>query len=309
MPEAEKAHWVEVSLALSNELAEAVSEVLARFCSNGVVVENNTIKDEAADPEATIRVYGYIPADAHVEERKQRIQEALWHLNIIQAVPEPTFRMLFDEDWMAAWKQHYKPIPIGKRLLILPAWYDNVDPSRLAVRIDPSMAFGTGTHPTTQLCLEMLETYCKPGSSIIDIGCGSGILSIAALKLGAVHALGVDVDEICVQATMENARDNGVDEGVEVGVGSVEAVNAWQFSLHDAPLVVANILANIITRLLQNGLVDTVTPGGVLVLSGILDSQSEGVESVAQQQGLELLSKCHKEDWISLAFRRPISEK
>ena len=133
---------------------------------------------------------------------------------------------------MAAWKKHYHPIPIGKRLLILPAWID-MDTGRGAspVRIDPSMAFGTGTHPTTQLCLELEETWVQPGEPVIDVGCGSGILSIAALKLGASRALAVDIDTAAIRSTRENGQANGVLEQIETGLGSVDEIRCGQFGL------------------------------------------------------------------------------
>ena len=118
------------------------------------------------------------------------LMATLAYLGRIQPIPEPAYRPIQDEDWMSSWKEHYHPIPIGQRLLVLPAWIEQSDPSRIAVKIDPSMAFGTGTHPSTQLCLEMVEKYTRPGQPVIDVGCGSGILSIAALKLGAASVLG-----------------------------------------------------------------------------------------------------------------------
>ena len=130
----------------------------------------------------------------------------MWYLNAIRQLPQPVYSEIADQNWMAAWKEHYHPIVIGKKLLILPAWMEQKDMTRVAVKIDPSMAFGTGTHPSTQLCLELIEDYTQPGQPVIDIGCGSGILSIAALKLGASHALAVDIDAESVKATLESLR-------------------------------------------------------------------------------------------------------
>jgi len=229
-----EAHWLEVSLTVNGELAEAVAEVLDRFVSNGVVIESGvtfiTSEDEGT-AYGPVRVYGYLPIEEHIEENRQRLVEALWHLGQIQALPEPSFREIQDENWMSAWKKHYHPIPIGKRLLILPAWIEQEDPDRLSVRIDPSMAFGTGTHPTTQLCMEMVEKYTRVDEPVIDVGCGSGILSIGALKLGASHALAVDIDMAAVLSTRENAERNGVSEQVETGQGSVTEILQGRFSI------------------------------------------------------------------------------
>jgi len=302
-----EARWLEVSLNVSNELAEAVAEVMSRYIINGVVVESNVTYTDADQVEYVLeeaRVYGYLVVDEDLEENRQRLTEALWHLGSIQPLPEPTFRPIEDEDWMAAWKKHYKPIPIGKRLLVLPAWYEQEDMTRVAVKIDPSMAFGTGTHPSTQLCLQMVEDYTRPGQPVIDVGCGSGILSIAALKLGASHALGVDIDNASVKATKENAEANGVLGQMETGLGSVEEVKARRYSLFQAPLVLANILAPVIIELFQDGLASLVEAGGVLVLAGILVGQADRVLEAAQTEGLRFKERRQVEDWVALVLEK-----
>ena len=165
---------------------------------------------------------------------------------MIQPVPAPAYKQIADQNWMEAWKQYYKPILIGERLLILPAWMDSPEPSRIAIKIDPGMAFGTGTHPTTQLCLELMEkSFEERGKrkdsfffplSCIDVGCGSGILSIAALKLGATKVLGVDIDEESVKNSRENADTNGVGDELILGVGSVREILEGKFPFRKAPL-------------------------------------------------------------------------
>ncbi len=205
----------------------------------------------------------------------------------------------------SSWKKNYHPIPVGERLLVLPAWIEHGDPTRIDVRIDPSMAFGTGTHPSTQLCMEMTEKYTRPGEPVIDIGCGSGILSIAALKLGASHALAIDIDPEAIRATEENAQRNGVADRVETAVGSVDEINEHKFSLQQAPLVLANILMSVILALFEDGLAGTVTPGGTLVLAGILEEQVDRILAASQARELTLLEKRQQGDWVSLALKRP----
>ncbi|MBN1370355.1 MAG: 50S ribosomal protein L11 methyltransferase [Anaerolineaceae bacterium] len=302
------AKWLEVSMTVDPELAEAVSEVLSRHVSGGVVVESNVRYNDAEDegtPYGPVRVYGYIAIDEQIEETRQKVAEGLWYLGRIQPLPEPIYKTIQDEDWMAAWKQHYKPIIIGKRLLIQPIWIP-LEPGekRLAVKIDPSMAFGTGTHPTTQLCMEMLEDTVQPGKAVIDVGCGSGILSIGALKLGASHALAVDIDNAAIISTKENAAANEVLENIETGLGSVSEILAGQFSLKQTPLVLANILAPVIIRLFDAGLADLTEPGGTLVLSGILDSQAQGVIEAAQAKGLRFIEQRHINDWVVIRLER-----
>ncbi len=290
-------------MTIDPELAEAVSELISRFVSNGVVVESGVTYNDAEDegtPFGPARVYGYLAIDDHIEETRQRLEEGLWHLGQIQPLPEPTYRTIQDEDWMASWKQHYRPIQIGKRLLILPAWIEDPQQGRIAVKIDPSMAFGTGTHPTTQLCMELLESTVAPGQPVIDVGCGSGILSIGAIKLGASHALAVDIDNAAVISTRENAQANGVLDSIETGIGSVQEVRGGQFSIRQAPLVLANILAPVIIRLFDAGLADLLTPGGKMVLSGILDTQAQDVVNAAEACGLKKIEQRQINDWVAI---------
>jgi ribosomal protein L11 methyltransferase len=301
-------HWLEVSLTVNGEMAEAVAEVLSRFVSGGVVTESGVIykhdEDEGTEY-GPVRVFGYLVVDEHLEDTHRQLTEALWYLSRIRPLPEATFRTIEDEDWMAAWKQHYHPIPIGKQLEVLPAWIEKHDETRIPVHIDPSMAFGTGTHPSTQLCLEMVETYTLPGQPVIDVGCGSGILAIAALRLGASHALGVDIDNASIKSTNENAAANRVQQNLECGLGSVTEIRQGEFSLRQAPLVLVNILAPVIVRLFDAGLAGLVAPAGVLVLSGILAEQAEDVKAAAARQGMLFKEMRLIEDWVGLAFRSP----
>lgn len=302
-----EARWLEVSLTISGELAEAVSEVLERYVSNGVVIESDVKfynDEDEGTPSGPVRVYGYLFMDETLEEKRSRLEEALWHLGQIQALPKPQFRTIDDENWMAAWKNHYRPIKVGRRLLILPAWIEQEDQKRIAIRIDPSMAFGTGTHPSTQLCLALLEKHTLPDSPVIDIGCGSGILSIGALKLGASQALAVDIDPAAVKSTLSNATINDVKEQVEAGTGSVGEVLAGNYSFRTAPLVLANILAPVIVRLLDGGLAELVEPGGVLILAGILAEQAQDVRSKAEEKGLKFLEQRQIDDWVALAMNK-----
>src|SRR5215211_238315 len=196
-------NWLEVSLTVNGELAEAVADVLARFAYSGVMMEQGvkyTDEEDAGTPTGPITVRAYLEMNDQIEETRQKLEESLYYLGRIQPLPAASYKEIADQNWMEAWKQHYKPILIGERLVIVPAWLDSPDPHRIAIKIDPGMAFGTGTHPTTQLCLELMETLVRADGraqrllQVIDVGCGSGILSIAAVKLGAKSALGVDID-------------------------------------------------------------------------------------------------------------------
>jgi ribosomal protein L11 methyltransferase len=301
-------NWLEISLTVNGELAEAVADVLARFAPNGVTTEQAvdfvTDEDEGT-PVGPITVRAYLAANEKISETRQKLEESLYYLGMIQPLPPPTFVLLPDQNWMETWKEHYQPIPIGKRLIIVPAWLESPDDSRISIKIDPGMAFGTGTHPTTQLCLELLESHSPKNGNVIDIGCGSGILSIAALKLGAGFALGVDIDEASVKASRENADANGIHASqFDIGLGSVTEILSGRFKVRNAPLVLANILAPIIIRLFDTRLADLVSPGGMLILSGILKDQADGVLSAVEAHGLKLVEKRQLGDWVALVVQQ-----
>ncbi len=312
MPRTTPKAWMEVSLIVEEELAEAVAEVLGRFVSDGVVIESTQVVADPFDEGRSIgplRVCGYLPCDAHLEEKRRRLEEALWHLGRICPLPEAQYKIIYEADWSEVWKQHFKPIAIGRRLLILPTWLDVPETERVVVRLDPGMAFGTGTHPTTRLCLELIEEWFAQQSNaapsekrMMDIGCGSGILAIAALKLGAQRALGMDTDPQAVEVARQNAQLNAVADRLEVATGSVAEVLAGRFSLRQAELVVANILTSVLVRLLAEGLDELVAPHGWLILSGILQEQEAEVINAAEERGLHLVLRRTSEDWLALAF-------
>ncbi len=308
-------NWLEVSLTVNGELAEAVADVLARFAPNGVMTEQGVKYNDAEDagtPTGPITVRAYLPADEQLEDTRQKLEESLYYLGMIQPLPPATFKMIADQNWMEAWKQHYRPIPIGQRLIIIPAWIDSPEPERIPIKIDPGMAFGTGTHPTTQLCMALMERQIETLKvsetfrvfDVIDVGCGSGILSIAALKLGAKQALGVDIDEPSIKNSRENADVNGIGDELLLGVGSVTEILAGKFAFKSAPLVVANILAPIIIRLFEAGLADLVEPEGTIILSGILQEQSQSVIEAGQAKGLRMNVQRQMGDWVALVMSR-----
>lgn len=322
--------WLEVSLNVDGEMAEAAAEVISRFAPNGVVIESTNLAfpphtdfdhDVVGVVSGPLRVYGYLPVAADeegsLEEKRERLEEALWHLGFIRPLPPPTYRFIEEVNWMEAWKKNFRPIPVGERFMILPAWVKETPAGRLPIRIDPGMAFGTGTHPTTQLSLEFLEKHIpvlkeahRP-LNVIDVGSGSGILSIAALLMGADYALGVDIDPNAAGVAEENAALNGIRENLELETGSSADVLAGRFGINTAPVVVANILAPVIVHLLDNGMGNLVEPDGLLILSGILENQLEGPEAVnggilaaLARHGFAVREKRQIEDWVALTAGR-----
>jgi ribosomal protein L11 methyltransferase len=312
--------WVEISLTVNGELAEAVAEVLSRYCSNGVTTEQGVrhVDDsDAGTPDGPITVRAYLPADSSLEGKQAQIDEALHYLGMIQPLPAHAFRPVADQNWMEAWRQHYHPIEIGRRLMVVPAWMEPEEQDRIAVKIDPGMAFGTGTHPSTQLCLQYIDAildspngqvpsrHGRSADNIIDVGCGSGILSIAALKLGAGLALGVDTDAEAIRNSRANADLNGIGGELILGVGSVREILDGKFGIRSAPLVVVNILAPVIADLFGDGLASLLDSGGALILAGILETQASGVVSAARKAGMFLQGDtAQMGDWVALRMSR-----
>ena len=303
-------NWLEASLTVDGELAEAVADVFARYAPGGVVAERG-IKyldaDDPGTPKDEVIVRAYLPADDRIEELRQRLEQGLSYLNMITPLPAPIFTPIKDQNWMAAWKEHYRPISVGKKLIIIPAWMDSPDETRIPIKIDPGMAFGTGTHPTTQLALALLEDLIVGEQHtaplrIIDVGCGSGILSIAALKLGVETALGVDIEAPSVKSARENAEVNGIGEELIIGQGSVDEILAGNFEIKSAPLVVANMLAPILLRLTEAGLGKLVAEHGRLVLSGILEEQEARIRAVAESHHLTITERRQEGDWIAFVL-------
>ena len=301
--------FTEVSVTTDGEAAEAVAEVLRPFAyQDGVVLEQLGDADDI-DPnalESTVTVKIYLPDSEDTPAIRQRIEEMLYHMNRLYPIQPPQFTQLVEEDWANAWKQHYQPFRIGNHIWIQPSWLeetasedDRLQANDVVLVLDPGMAFGTGLHPTTQKCLRFLEQVVKPGMSVLDVGTGSGILGIAAAKLGAEKVVGVDTDQIAVETAIANARQNQVDNQFSAWQGTLESVTdkSWD-------VVVVNILAPVIIKLLeQGGLMDYVAPQGWLILSGIIDQQMKDVETAVSVAGGELVEHLVVRDWVSLLVR------
>jgi len=301
--------WVEVSLRVNGEAAEAIAQELQRWCHQGISIEQAAIEPDTFDEDALpaaeeLIVRGYFPVDAQAEETQLQIQRALGYMNMMLPMPQPQFRSVRDEDWAEAWKAHYQPVRLGKHILVRPLWVD-VTPRAgdVVIALDPGMAFGTGTHPTTQLCLAAMERLVSPTLDVLDLGCGSGILSIAAAKLGASKVVAVDIDSIAVQATIENARQNQVAEKIHAYQGSLANVitAARRFDL-----VVVNILAKIIIAMCEQNLGQTVRPGAHAIFSGIIEDQAGEVEIALRKTGLAPIARYQQGDWILIEAKRPV---
>ena len=300
--------WIEVSLQVDGESAEAVAEVLERYGHQGVSLEQDGIPPDTWDedrvpPPQSLTLRAYFPDDDMLAATQLQLETALGHMRLMYPMPTPVYRQVDAEDWAEAWKAHYKPLRVGRRLMIRPQWMDvPLAPGDIEIALDPGMAFGTGSHPTTQLCLQALEDLLQPAQTVLDLGSGSGILSIAAAKLGAGQVLALDIDGIAVAATKENARVNDVASKVVAQRGSHDCL------LHSArrfDLVVVNILARIIIEMAGERLGETVRPGGQAIFSGIIDSQVDEVEDALRATGLQPYARRQMGDWVLVEAKRP----
>ncbi|MDU5323831.1 MAG: 50S ribosomal protein L11 methyltransferase [Peptoniphilus sp.] len=202
-----------------------------------------------------------------------------------------------DEDWANNWKKYYKPLEIGEKLAIVPEWeaYDN--DKRIVIKINPGMAFGTGTHESTYMCLELLERYVKKDDEIFDIGCGSGILAIAGLKLGAKRALAVDIDDKCIDASHENADLNSLEDKMDIKKGNLLDVVKGR-----ADLIVSNIIAEIIVDEIKN-LKNHMDKGGIFITSGIIKERRQMVIDALKENGFEIIDELEKNNWVAIVGR------
>lgn len=291
-------NWIEISLHTDADLTDTVANILGEFGYQGVAIARGDIPDTDPWDESNIPppkhhiISAYLPQDSQTEITKQAVRAAVAHLPIEQ----PLFRVVEEEDWSQAWKQHYHPLRIGKRIVVRPAWETiELQKNDIEIVLDPGMAFGTGTHPTTQLCLQAMETMPIAGANVLDLGTGSGILAIAAVKLGAGHIYAVDYDSVAVEAAAENVTINNVRANIQLATGSLADVLAHG-EQYDIALV--NILARVIIPMCDEGLGDTVKQGGKAYFGGVINSQADEVEAALRKTGLTPTSRQHQGDWV-----------
>ncbi len=315
---------VEIAVEVDGEAAEAVADLFNRYnggdwvedseageASGGGAVLESTGYDDFGDPadgEYRLVVKTYLKPGLRGQKIQRQIEEGLWRLRLLYPMPEPVTRTVKEEDWAHAWKRHYKPMRIGRRVLLTPAWeVPNPMPGDVVVRLEPGMAFGTGLHPTTRLCVAALEECVTPGEALLDVGTGSGVLSIVGAKLGALPVMATDIDPLAVQAAKDNAERNGIalsSESMTVELGSVPAGQEGRF-----PLAAANILAEVLVGLFEGAydnvpLAEPVAAGGLLILSGILEEKAEMVLAAANSRGLREVRRGQEGDWVALVVRK-----
>jgi ribosomal protein L11 methyltransferase len=303
--------WLEVSITVAAEAEESAADLLAQLAPEGVsseAAEVEIVSDAlgVARPVGPVTLRIYLPQDDTLETRRAEVEAALPQLAPEAVLTPPRYTLVSSAYWAESWKVHYQPVRIGRRLMVVPAWLNPpLAPEDVVLRLDPGMAFGTGTHPTTQLCLAALETYLQPGQALLDLGTGSGILAIAAAKLAAGPILALDIDAEAVGVARENTAANGVGQQIRVEAGSLAEVLEGQFGRVEFPVVVANILPSVLGALFAEGLARTVAPGGAIILSGILEAQAADVREAGERQGLEYVAQEQAEGWVAVVLRRP----
>lgn len=311
-PEAGAGAWLELAVEADLEAVEAVSEILGRYASGGTTVEPAfDLVEEGlgarVDPTRPAIVRGYVPARdaAEAEAAAADVAEALGHLQAfgLRSIGELRTRIVHEEDWADAWKAYFPVMQIGRRIVIRPTWRRHRRaPEDVVIAMDPGMAFGTGLHPTTRLCLAALEPLADrgelAGARVLDVGCGSGILAIAALALGAATAVGVDTDPIAIESTAANARRNGLSRRVRARAGSLPSGEPA------FDIVLANLIAGVLVPLAP-ALAAELRPGGVLVASGIFIDREAEVAAAFKAVGLRITARTAEGEWVALEARRP----
>ncbi|HLY30831.1 MAG TPA: 50S ribosomal protein L11 methyltransferase [Ktedonobacterales bacterium] len=317
------AYWLELTVTAAPEAVEAITEVMSRYVQGGVAIEEPYhLLDDGQAPEpipgAPVAVRVYVPENEDGAQTRARIEEGLWHLRQIGVgdISELASRRIAEEDWANSWKEFYHPLRLGRRVVIRPSWREYApQPDDVVVELDPGMAFGTGLHPTTRNCVLLLEEAVTPGASVLDVGTGSGILAIAALKLGASHALALDVSDVAVETARENAAINGVGARLDARLATLEGSDDEPFmplppnltilgdEIGTFDVVLANIIARVIAQLAP-ALVRATHPGGCLIASGIIAERRALAVDALTAAGLADIREVEEGDWITLIGRR-----
>ena len=326
--------WIEFSIVVTGETADAVTDLFSQYShAGGVAVQELAEPDEIrTGPQSLtqtrrVRVAAYTPAPDNADTQtgpavavRQGLRDGLAYLDMITPVGTLNERTIADEDWESAWREHFHPHRVGIRSIVVPTWREyEPEPDDIIVRLDPGMAFGTGLHPTTQLCARELEGRVQTGDTVLDVGCGSGILSIIAARLGASCALGIDIDPVAVAAARENITHNDLADVIDIREGTLpragqdpfpDAERGWPDTVvadGGWDIVVANLTAEVLDELAEP-LAAAVRPGGIIIGSGIITEKFDLAAYALMDKGLRLIDVKSDEsgDWRAIVFTRPL---
>jgi ribosomal protein L11 methyltransferase len=287
--------WVEIALNANPDTEDAITDILI---SEGCA---GTATFSVPDALEDLKICGYLPVDDRLEARLLIIKERAGRLveyGLSLPDPEVTITWVEDDEWATAWKKYFKPLKLG-RIVIKPTWEDYpATADDLIIELDPGMAFGTGNHDTTQLCVLALQDYVTPGCTVLDAGCGSGILAMSAAKLGAGKVLAFDNDPIAVSAATSNVNKTGLDDKITVLLGDSPTICPDK-----SDLVIANIIPNVIINMASE-LADRTAPGGILIVSGIVEDRVDDVRVALESIGMIFVEDRRQTVWCALVFRQ-----
>ncbi|HET7580869.1 MAG TPA: 50S ribosomal protein L11 methyltransferase [Bacillales bacterium] len=304
--------WSELSILSTREAVEPISNILHEAGASGVVIEDPEDLERSWDtsygetyelspddyPDEGVRIKAYLPVNSFLGETVDEIKEAINNLmlyDIDLGRNQVMISEVNEEEWATAWKKYYKPVKITNNITIIPTWEEyEASPDEIIVELDPGMAFGTGTHPTTKMCIQALEKVMFSGDSVIDVGTGSGVLSIVAAKLGASKVTGYDLDDVAVKSAKLNVKLNKVQDIV-----TVKPNNLLDSVEETVDIITANLLAEIILRFPADAAKVT-KPGGYLIASGIIKAKSKQVQDSLIQHGFSIKQVLEMEDWVAL---------
>lgn len=309
--------WSEVCIHTTNEAMEPIANILEESGINGLVIEDplDLVKERPTFygeiyelnpnkyPEDGIYIKVYLPSDRHLNDKVLEIKQAIDSLQdygIDLGANQITQNDLYEKDWETAWKKYYKPVKITNKITIVPTWesYEATSANELIIELDPGMAFGTGTHPTTILSIQALENYVKNDDLVIDVGCGSGVLSIASSLLGADHVYAYDLDEIAIKSTLSNVALN--DLTGQISAKQNDLLNQIEVN---ADIIVSNILAEIIVKFVQDAW-NNLKENGLFITSGIIDKKKQLVIDELQKTGFTIIEINEQEEWICIVAQK-----
>lgn len=310
--------WSEISIHTSQDAVEPVSNILHEAGASGVVIEDPDDLKRDWDtkfgeiyalspddyPEEGVLLKAYLPVNSFLGDAVDEIKEAINQLlvyNIDIGHNKVTLSEVNEEEWATAWKKYYKPVKISSHITITPTWeeYIAVQEDEMIIELDPGMAFGTGTHPTTVLCIQALEKHMEKGSNVVDVGTGSGVLSIAAAKLGAAKVVALDLDEVAVNSAILNVKLNKTEDIV-----SVQQSNLLDQVKGKSNIIIANILAEVVVQMTEEAF-KLLEANGKLITSGIIQTKREMVKEAMQSAGFQIDEIVEMEDWIAIVAKKP----